>query len=328
VTEAVTGLDLVEWQLRVAQGEPLPLTQEQLRFEGHAIEVRLCAEDEHFTPAAGTVLKFLPPPVGEGRGGGPCAPAIRFDHAIFAGLDVPPYYDSMLGKLIAHAPTRAEATARLAGALDRLQLLGLPTNRRLLAAILRHPVFAQGDARILFLDEHGDTIRQQLADQERTVVREAALAALMPAGTAPALPCPFPRPLRVRHREAATELRVNEAEGGVSVRGDAARLADGRWHVQCGAVDLFLHDASFEAAGSGGARAGANELRAPFNGKVIAVHAKAGARVARGEPLVVIESMKLEHVLAAARDAVVQGVEVEAGQQVATSQLLVRYEAA
>ena len=110
VTEAVTGLDLVEWQLRVAQGEPLPLTQEQLRFQGHAIEVRLCAEDEHFTPHTGTVLHFLPPPLGEGRGGG----SIRFDHALFQGLEVPPFYDSMLGKLIVHAPTR-DAGHRPAG---------------------------------------------------------------------------------------------------------------------------------------------------------------------------------------------------------------------
>ena len=101
VTEAVTGLDLVEWQLRVAQGEPLPLAQEQVRFQGHAIEVRLCAEDEHFTPHTGTVRHFrssLPLPRGEGRGEG-----LRFDHALFEGLEVSPYYDSMLGKLIVHA---------------------------------------------------------------------------------------------------------------------------------------------------------------------------------------------------------------------------------
>ena len=90
VTEAVTGLDLVEWQLRVARGEALPLAQEDVRFEGHAIEVRLCAEDEKFTPHAGTVLHFREPS------------GVRFDHALFEGLQVPPYSDSMLGKLVAH----------------------------------------------------------------------------------------------------------------------------------------------------------------------------------------------------------------------------------
>ena len=121
-------------------GRALPLTQEQVRFQGHAIEVRLCAEDEHFTPHTGTVLHFLPPPLGEGRGGG----SIRFDHALFEGLEVPPYYDSMLGKLIVHAPTAREAIDQLAAALDRTQLLGLPTNRRFLAACLRHPRVSRG----------------------------------------------------------------------------------------------------------------------------------------------------------------------------------------
>jgi geranyl-CoA carboxylase alpha subunit len=97
VTEAVTGLDLVEWQLRIAQGERLPLAQEDVVFTGHAIEVRLCAEDEDFRPHAGTVQRFREP-------GG-----VRFDHALFEGLVVPPHYDSMLGKLVAHAATREEA---------------------------------------------------------------------------------------------------------------------------------------------------------------------------------------------------------------------------
>src|SRR5690606_16231286 len=103
---------------------------------------------EHFTPHSGEVLHFLPPPLGEGRGGGTGGTGgtrgLRFDHALFPGLDVPPYYDSMLGKLVAHAPTRAEAIAKLSSALDRLQVLGLPTNRRFLASCLRHPEFVAG----------------------------------------------------------------------------------------------------------------------------------------------------------------------------------------
>ncbi|MDB5914437.1 MAG: D-ala D-ala ligase family protein, partial [Ramlibacter sp.] len=138
VTEMVTGHDLVEWQLRIAAGERLPCRQSEIAQHGHAIEVRLCAEDEHFVPHTGTIAHFLPPSPGEGWGGG----ALRFDHAIFAGLQVTAWYDSMLGKLIARAPTRGEAIQYLATALDRLQLLGVPTNRRLLAACLRHPVFA------------------------------------------------------------------------------------------------------------------------------------------------------------------------------------------
>jgi 3-methylcrotonyl-CoA carboxylase alpha subunit/geranyl-CoA carboxylase alpha subunit len=323
VTEMVTGLDLVEWQLRIACGERLPCRQSQVQFEGHAIEVRLCAEDEHFTPHAGKVVHFLPPPLGEGRGGG-----LRFDHALFEGLEVPPYYDSMLGKLVAHAPTRAQAIARLASALDRLQVLGLPTNRRLLAACLRHPVFAKGEARIPFLSEHGESLRHQLEQEEFGVAAEAAFSALLPQGAAPALASPFARPLRIVHRDAMFDVPVCEAEGIAAGQAQVAALGAGRWHVQVGAVDLFLRDASFDPPAGSAAAAGDYELRVPFNGKVIAVHAQPGAEVKKGETLVVVESMKLEHALAAERDGTVRSLHVAPGQQVATAQVLVTFEAA
>jgi geranyl-CoA carboxylase alpha subunit len=343
VTEAVTGLDLVEWQLRVAQGEPLALAQEQVRFKGHSIEVRLCAEDEQFVPHTGTVQHFrepafLPLPLGEGRGEG-----IRFDHAIFEGLDVSPHYDSTLGKLIVHAPTRDEAIDRLAAALDRTQLLGLPTNRRFLAACLRHPRFRCGDARIPFLDQHADELREQLETQERLAAVDCALAAVYGSTAAAAGPlsCPFPRPLRLRHRGRFFALQVREHAGGaLEVEQDAqsrritppqaacVRLDSGAWHVQWGAVDLVIEDVSFEPTGNAGGAAGANELRAPFNGKVISVKARPGTAVGRGDTLLVLESMKLEHALAASRDGVIKTVHVAAGQQAATSQVLVTFEVA
>jgi geranyl-CoA carboxylase alpha subunit len=319
VTEMVTGLDLVEWQLRVAQGEPLPLTQDQVAFTGHAIEVRLCAEDENFTPHSGTVLKFLPPPLGEGWGGGS---EVRFDHALFEGLDVPPYYDSMLGKLIVHAPTRDEAITQLAAALDRTQILGLPTNRRFLAACLRHPQFRSGGALIPFLEEHGDALRQQLRDQEDAIALDCGRSLLYPPSDAP-LACPFPRPVRLRHRG-----RVLDGPPHGTVRAvTGVRLDASRWHVQSDAVDLLVEDASFEPASGGAGASAANELRAPFNGKVIAVKTQPGTAVARGDTLLVLESMKLEHALGAARDGVIKAVHVEAGQQAATSQILVTFEA-
>src|SRR5690606_37941117 len=226
VTEMVTGLDLVEWQLRVARGEALPMTQDQLRFQGHAIEVRLCAEDEAFVPHTGLVAKFvppraghqadflppseqakslppshqagfLPPPPGEGWGGGTRATGLRFDHALFEGLEVTPYYDSMLGKLIAHAPTREEAIARLASALDGLQILGLPTNRAFLAACLSHPVFAAGEALIPFLAEHGDPVREELIAAEAAIALPAGAAAVQGPPRAQPLAVPFQRPLRL-----------------------------------------------------------------------------------------------------------------------------------
>ena len=324
VTEMLTGLDLVEWQLRIARGERLPCRQSELRFEGHAIEVRLCAEDESFTPHAGRILHFVAPPAAEGRGG---TGSLRFDHAIFAGLDVPPHYDSLLGKLVAHAPTRAEAIARLGAALDRMQVLGIPTNRRLLAACLRHPLFTRGQALIPFLAEHGESLRHQLAQEEFGVAAEAAFSALLPHGASPSLPSPFARPLRIAHRGDTFDVALCEAEGIAAAQAEVVALAPGHWHVQVGAVDLFLRDASFDPPADSAAAGGAHELRAPFNGKVIAVPARAGDAVRKGDTLVVIESMKLEHALPAARDGTVQAVDVEPGQQVAGAQVLVRLEA-
>jgi 3-methylcrotonyl-CoA carboxylase alpha subunit/geranyl-CoA carboxylase alpha subunit len=310
VTEAVTGLDLVEWQLRMAQGERLPLAQHELRFSGHAIEVRLCAEDENFTPHAGSVRRFAQP---EG---------VRFDHAIEEGLRVPPYYDSMLGKLIVHAPTRDEAIDRLSAALDRAVVLGLPTNRRFLAACLRHPDFRESRALIPFLEDHAPEIRSRLAAEEMSIVSPAISAAFDPP--AASLACPFGRPLRIRHRGEA----VDAASGAAAMRVVREHVAGNTWHLQAGSIDFFVDDLSFEPAARSGSAAHAAELRAPFNGKVIAVKAQPGAKVARGETLLVIESMKLEHSLAATRDSVVKAIHVQPGQQAAASQVLVTFEAA
>jgi len=329
VTEAVTGLDLVEWQLRIAQGEPLPLVQEQVRLQGHAIEVRLCAEDEQFVPQAGRV-RHLREPAG-----------VRFDHALYPGLEVTPHYDSLLGKLVVRAPSRADAIERLAGALEATEVLGLPTNRALLAACLRHPLFRAGGALTPFLQEHGPALREQLRAAEAALLADAGLAALQDQRRLrPALPCSFLRPLRLRHRDQVIALGVRElADGAFEVEqdGQTRRLAlrqpacvalgQRRWHVQVGAVDLLVQDASFDPPPAARA-AGSDELRAPLAGKVIAVHARRGASVARGDPLLVIESMKLEHALAAPRDGVVAAVHVGVGQQAASGQVLVALEPA
>lgn len=320
VTEAITGLDLVEWQLRVARGEPLPCAQDGVAFRGHAIEVRLCAEDEHFTPRSGRVARFVPPALADG--------VLRFDHAIEDGLQVTPHYDAMLGKLVAWGMTRKQAIDRLAGALDRLQLLGIASNRQLLAACLRHPAFAAGEALVPFLAEHGEALRDGIVQREREVLADAALAALLPRGGASTLASPFQRPMRVRHRDALCDVPVREADGVASGQGAVVPASDGGWHVQLGAVDLVVADASFDPpAGREGAGA-ADAVRAPFNGKVIAVHAIVGAGVRRGDLLLAIESMKLEHAVLAPRDGVVQAVHVEAGQQVGTAAPLLTLEPA
>ena len=141
VTEAVTGFDLVEWQLRVAAGEPLPAKQDEIRFSGHAIEVRLCAEDpgSNFLPQAGRLALWQP------------SSAVRVDHALESGMEIPPFYDSMIAKVVAHAPTREEARRKLAAALDETVALGIPTNKDFLAAVLQDADFGAGKATTDFL---------------------------------------------------------------------------------------------------------------------------------------------------------------------------------
>jgi geranyl-CoA carboxylase alpha subunit len=346
VTEMLTGLDLVEWQLRIARGEPLPLTQADVQLHGHAIEVRLCAEDEHFTPQTGTVQAFVAPD------------DLRFDHALHTGAVVTPHYDAMLGKLIAHAPTRHEAIAKLCAGLNQTVVLGLPTNRAFLAACLQHPVFRAGEALIPFLTENADGLRQSLQAQgdAHTV---AALAALY-ANLAPAqaLASPFMRPVRMGLGENTFSLNLQELGRGqvriqtgeatheASVQHSAEQLhitLNGsrwrgravpsvgptlRWHVQLQgpeSLELWLTDLSHSAPRTGTSAQAAQSLRAPFNGKLIALHVHEGQKVKQGDAVLVIESMKLEHVLCAPRDALVHSISASEGQQVSPGQVLVQW---
>lgn len=382
VTEAVTGLDLVEWQLRVARGEPLALRQDQVVLQGHAIQARLCAEDERWVPHSGTVLHWR----------SPGSDAVRIDHAIAPGQVVPPWYDAMLGKVVVHAATRQEALQALAAALDRTQLLGLPTNRMLLAAVLRHPVFAAGAAGVAFLGQAHADLLNDIQKQELTIVDRIAVGAiLMSNSSAPgthwrpslagttALMHRFVWPVRVMHRDTPRSIRLMGQPGGgwqpVDAQGDrslvaetlrieplgggeeggrngvnappphkgglvsgrlvwgarsqamvAVQVADGRWHGQCGAIDVWWRDVSHAPVRVAGATAGATELRAPFNGRVLAVQVAAGQRITRGEALVVIESMKLEHVLSASSDGMAVTLSVSPGQQVSSGQILMTFE--
>jgi 3-methylcrotonyl-CoA carboxylase alpha subunit/geranyl-CoA carboxylase alpha subunit len=348
VTELLTGLDLVEWQLRIARGEPLPLTQADVRLQGHAIEVRLCAEDEHFTPQTGMVQAFTAP---EG---------LRFDHALHAGAVVTPHYDAMLGKLIAHAPTRSEAIDRLRTGLNQTAVLGLPTNRAFLAACLQHPVFRAGEALIPFLAEEADAVRQSL--QATSAARTVAALAVLYASQAPAaaMPSPFMRPVRMGMGSEIFSLSVQElGRGQVRIqtadathqarverngewlhidlngqrwqaRAAACRNAgtNMRWHVQLQGptcFELWLNDQSHSAPSTGSSAQAAQSLRAPFNGKLIALHVQEGQAVKQGDAVLVIESMKLEHILCAPRDAVVHSLSATVGQQVGPGQVLVQW---
>ncbi|HMN21318.1 MAG TPA: biotin carboxylase N-terminal domain-containing protein [Ottowia sp.] len=357
VTEALTGLDLVEWQIRVARGEPLPLAQGQVQLQGHAIEVRLCAEDENYVPHAGRILHFSAPAAAAFERG-----ALRFDHAIESGSEVTPYYDAMLGKLIVHAPTRDEAIDALLAALAQTELLGLPSNRGFLMECLDDARFRRGEALISFLAEHGDALRDRLLEKERLAHAGQALAVVFPHGI-DGLPCRFALPLRLAHREQVLALAVRADAGRVQVQpgGESAEarslalqaLPDGRvrctesggasrlvravrvpatqdaprWHAQAGGVDWWFDDVSFEPVVAGGGARAAAELKAPFNGRVVRVAAQAGQALEAGETAVVIESMKLEHSLAPRAAVTVAEVLVSEGQQVTPGQVLLRFAA-
>ena len=339
VTEALTGLDLVEWQIRVARGEPLPLTQDQVHLQGHAIEVRLCAEDAHFRPHTGRVLQFsaLPATAFERSAMG----ALRFDHALEEGAEVSPHYDAMLGKLIVHAPTRAEAVAALVRALQGTRVLGLPTNRAFLAACLQHPVFASGQALVPFLSEHAADLQDLLFKSELKALSHCAVEAIFSSNISSELPCALARPMRLRHQGQVHAMAVRELGGGrlhteqagaepvtleLPQRGvHCVAVAPRRWHWQTGGVDGWVEDASWEPATRAGAAGGATELRAPFNGKVVALPVAAGQTLAAGDTVVVIESMKLEHSLASPAAITLAELLVAPGQQVSPGQVLARF---
>ncbi len=339
VTEALTGLDLVEWQIRVARGEPLPLIQDQVHLQGHAIEVRLCAEDAHLRPHTGRVLQFSAPHATAFERAAPGA--LRLDHALEEGAEVTSHYDAMLGKLIVHAPTRAEAIAALVRALHSARVLGLPTNRAFLAACLQHPVFASGQALVPFLAEHAADLQELLLKSELKALSHCAVEAIFSSKMASDLPCALARPMRLRHQGQVHAVAVRELGGGrlqveqagtepvtlqLPQRGvHCMAVGPGRWHWQSDGVDGWVEDASWEPAARAEAAGGTAELRAPFNGKVVALPVATGQALAAGDTVVVIESMKLEHSLASPAAATVAELLVAPGQQVSPGQVLARF---
>ena len=254
------------------------------------------------------------------------------------GSVVSPHYDAMLGKLIAHGATRDEAIDHLLQGLTDLQVLGLPTNRAFLATCLDHAGFRAGAALIPFLASEGDGIRSMLQKQELEALIPCAEAAIFSQNPpAQDLPAPFARGVRFAHRGQVHDFAVRElGQGRASVNGQAmqdrshahaCQVSPGRWHVQMGAADLWLTDVSFEPAAQSGQAGGNSDIRAPFNGKLIRVAVADGQAVEKGETLAVLESMKLEHLIAAPRAGKVKGVRVSVGQQLAPSQVLMSLEA-
>ncbi|MEU0223829.1 acetyl-CoA carboxylase biotin carboxylase subunit [Streptomyces sp. NPDC006284] len=332
VTELVTGLDLVEWQLRVAAGEPLGFTQADVRLTGHAVEARLCAEDPSrgFLPSGGTVLR-LHEPQGDG---------VRTDSGLSEGSEVGSLYDPMLSKVIAYGPDRATALRRLRAALAGTVTLGVQTNAGFLRRLLAHPAVVAGelDTGLVEREVHG-LVPTGVPEEVYEAAAAVRLDALRPRGdgwidpfSVPSgwrtggEPKPVAFPLRVtdpvehtpRGTHTVTEDRVSVTLDGV--RHTFHRAADwlGRdgdaWHVRD-------HD-PVAASLTGAAHAGADSLTAPMPGTVTVVKVAVGDEVAAGQSLLVVEAMKMEHVISAPHAGTVAELDVAPGTTVAMDQVL------
>ncbi len=350
VTEAVTGLDLVEWQLRVAAGERLPLAQHEVRFQGHAIEARLYAEDPYdgYLPQSGTIAAWRPP-----AGAG-----VRVDEGIRTGLDITSFYDPLLAKVIAHGSDRREARRRLAAALEDLVVLGVHTNRALLQAIVDHPNFIAGAATTAFIGRDfapaSKAMQRPVPDGrmlalaavllfEHVALRQSLPAAgwrstgsaawpltLAVAGEQHAVTISSPSPDRyaVALQERIVELEVaGRAADEVRFTVDGLQqrahfaLADGTLHMEFGGVTASFHEALHERRASPDT-ASQGRLIAPMAGRIVAVLAQPADPVTQGQRVIILEAMKMQHEIVAPRAGVVEGIAVRVGEQVAARQLL------
>ncbi len=327
VTEFVTGQDLVEWQLRVASGEPLPLSQDELTLAGHAVEVRLYAEDPDngFLPSTGR-LDVLDLPVGEG---------IRVDTGVVEGAEVSPYYDPMIAKLIVYGDDRASALARMSAALASARVAGPRSNLAFLKALVDHPKVRAGGFDTGLID-------RELVALTQGAVSEAAIAAAVselvahgegegksagwqdPWSIADAFQFSGPRAVNVKveidgepkdieirwEKGRLVTATPEQLASDVSIlrRGEMVFAIEGGRAVKVARVDPL--------ARSAGDDHGAASVKAPMHGKVIAIYVQPGDVVAKGDRLAIVEAMKMEHAVTAPRDGVVEAVPVEEGVQI------------
>jgi geranyl-CoA carboxylase alpha subunit len=347
VTEAITGLDLVELQLRIAAGAPLPLTQDDVTLSGHAIEVRLCAEDasRDFMPQSGTMALWRMPD------------GLRVEHALYSGATIPPDYDSMIAKIIAHGATRDEARRKMLHGLDHTVAFGVTTNRGFLAACLRHPAFAGGQATTGFIAERA-------AELAAPPSADAALAALLLHLTDPHVPpwragrslaATFPVPMRLEIDGATHAVELHrERDGGYAIGLDNVALAidvdaigtdtlrfragglsrstvfhrDGdRLVILRDGIETVARDTTRAAPARAAASGGDGKLRAAMTGRVVALLAKVGDRIEAGQPVLTLEAMKMEHVHAAPVSGIIASIDVGEGDQVVTGRIVAAIEA-
>ncbi|MBA4757094.1 acetyl/propionyl/methylcrotonyl-CoA carboxylase subunit alpha [Sphingosinicella sp.] len=354
VTEFITGTDLVEWQIRVARGEKLPMTQDQLRIEGHAVEARLYAEDPEsgFLPSTGRLRQLVFP---EGR------PGVRIDSGVVEGGEISIHYDPMIAKVIAHGADRQSAIDRLVGALDATIVEGVRTNRAFLARLVDHAAFRDGDVDTGFIARHAESLKPPTDIPDRVL----ALAALTRVGgyNPPSAQTMFERAGAWRMNLPSRRHVDLFPEGGekralsLTPEGAAYRI-DGLDEPVTGALfwtgpqsveadlggelvraTIVERDGSFElriggrvfvigtsAPDAEAAEGGSGRITAPMPGRVLAVFVKPGDKVEAGARLLVLEAMKMENRMTAPVSGTVAKVGVAEGDQVAEGTLLVEIE--
>jgi 3-methylcrotonyl-CoA carboxylase alpha subunit len=344
VTEAVTGLDLVEWQFRAAAGEPLPLAQSEIACVGAAIEARVYAEDpEHnFLPSAGLIhaMNFK---------GGKDAQDVRIDTGFAAGDRVTPYYDPMIAKVIVHGATRAEALAALLSALDDAVVIGPKTNLAFLRGLLRSREFAAGTVDTGFIDANLGRLGAQPHPPNKKAVHAAARLLLerRDEGRASRLD-PFDpwrvsdsfeligsRRMGVDVTADGVPMRVHLIEGAnvdpVTEREDSEEVslheANGGVYAFAGGRQAFVQLVDPFAQAEAGARDGDAAIRAPMNGRLVKIAIEEGERVEAGQRLAVVEAMKMEHALVAPHAGVVRDLDASVGDQVEMGERIMRVEA-
>jgi geranyl-CoA carboxylase alpha subunit len=353
VTELITGLDLVAWQLHVAEGLPLPLRQEQVQLNGHAMEVRLYAEDpsQGFLPQTGRITTWEPA----------LQSGVRIDHGLIEGQQVSPFYDPMLGKIIAHGATREEARRKLLRAVQDSVLLGLPSNQRLLAGLLEHPQFISGEFSTGFIPTH--FADHPCLHPHEPKIEELAIAAALfyyasaqvhstaLAGWRNNASVPLHYRIGVEDRDWPVQLDAVPGEPNrIHVAGQALELSviqcDGRWatldingirqrhayRLAAGQLSLFTRPGSLrledrtQAQISGLASVSSGTLKAPMDGAIVDVLVAEGSPVSKGQLLVVLEAMKMEHPLKSGIDGVLKRLQVRVGDQVKNRQILLEVE--
>ena len=363
VTEIVTGLDLVEMQIRVAEGHPLPIQQEEINLNGHAIEVRLYAEDpsNHFYPQTGQVEYWQ---AAEGEG-------IRIDSGIETGQVISPFYDPMLAKLIGYGKTRQEAIQKVQQAIRESHLIGVKNNRAFLGAILKNPVFIEGKATTAFISED---FSQDNSLQEQAPSAEAlAMAAFVLSGQSSWSTTSLgPKPCLIGsdqladntlHKVSLIQQKDNSGQSSFKAQVDGysfdleliSEQLQGEievaqiklnedtfqisfWDQQIGRINpqrqLYLahndnyylfKDMTLSPAQSSDNES-SDDVKASMDGLIIECSVKPGDTVSKGDPIVILEAMKMEHSLCAPRDGIVDQVLITSGQQVSARALLVQLE--